>query len=136
MGEKVTPNTPAVLLAKKLINIAPKGLTKVFYSDNGSTAVEVALKMALQYWWNKREAHSSRLKIIAFTNSYHGDTFGSMSVSDRSVFTKAFHDLLFDVVFIDTPTADNLAQSKALIAFSVRVPATSRWLAIISTPAQ
>ena len=104
---------PAVELAERLLPHLPGPFSKIFYSDNGSTATEVALKMALQYWWNQG---TTKTKIIAFNNSYHGDTFGSMSVSDRSVFTKAFHDLLFEVVFIDTPTADNLAHTKDIIA--------------------
>lgn len=75
---------------------------KVFYSDNGSTAVEAAIKMAIQFWWNKGE---ERRKIIAFRDAYHGDTFGSMSVSARGVFTGPYQSLLFDVLFIDTPVA-------------------------------
>jgi adenosylmethionine-8-amino-7-oxononanoate aminotransferase len=97
---------PAVELAERLLPLLPGHFSRVFYSDNGSTATEVALKMAIQYWWNQNEKH--RKKILAFHHSYHGDTFGAMSVSDRSVFTLAFHDLLFDVVFIDTPTTTNL----------------------------
>lgn len=125
---------PAVALAEKLLPLLPNQFAKIFYSDNGSTSTEVALKMALQFWWNKREevtsfklqvaskepvtdnlqpVTSNRSKILAFNNAYHGDTFGAMSVSDRSVFTLAFHDKLFEVVFIDTPTANNI---DALIA--------------------
>lgn len=74
---------------------------KVFYSDNGSTAVEAAIKMALQFWSNKGKP---RTKIICFRDAYHGDTFGSMSISARGVFTQPYNRLLFDVVFIDTPT--------------------------------
>ncbi len=105
---------PAVELAERLLPLLPGPFSKIFYSDNGSTSTEVALKMVLQYWWNR--GSGSKLKILAFNNSYHGDTFGSMSVSDRSVFTKAFHELLFDVLFIDTPEPGNIAQSKAIIA--------------------
>lgn len=97
---------PAVALAEKLLPMLPGNFAKVFYSDNGSTSTEVALKMSIQYWWNKGE--KQRTKILAFNNSYHGDTFGAMSVSDRSVFTMAFHGMLFEVVFIDTPTDDNI----------------------------
>lgn len=97
---------PAVDLAEQLLPLLPGKFNRVFYSDNGSTSTEVALKMSIQYWWNKGQ--KQRTKILAFTNSYHGDTFGAMSVSDRSVFTMAFHDLLFEVVFIDTPTDDNI----------------------------
>lgn len=104
---------PAVTLAERLIPYLPGDFARIFYSDNGSTSTEVALKMAIQFWWNKEEKR--RNKIIAFNNSYHGDTFGAMSVSDRSVFTLAFHDLLFDVIFIDTPTTENITALKAII---------------------
>ncbi|HXB94346.1 MAG TPA: adenosylmethionine--8-amino-7-oxononanoate transaminase [Puia sp.] len=96
---------PAVSLAERLLPLLPGEFTRVFYSDNGSTAVEVAMKMALQYWRNQG---LNRRKVLAFHHSYHGDTFGAMSVSERSVFTEAFRDYLFDVVFIDTPSPDNL----------------------------
>lgn len=99
---------PAIELAARLIPRLPGKFSKIFYSDNGSTATEVSLKMALQFWWNK--GIKQRRKILAFNNSYHGDTFGAMSVSDRSVFTLAFHDLLFDVIFIDTPTVENIEE--------------------------
>jgi adenosylmethionine-8-amino-7-oxononanoate aminotransferase len=103
---------PAVHLAERLLPILPGHQQRVFYSDNGSTAVEVALKMCIQYWHNKGE---KRTKILAFSNSYHGDTFGAMSVSSRSVFTRVFDDFLFDVHFIDTPTKDNITALKAQI---------------------
>jgi adenosylmethionine---8-amino-7-oxononanoate aminotransferase len=113
---------PAVELAERLLQILPGKFSKIFYSDNGSTSTEVAIKMALQFWWNhdKRgktlnEAHQTKTKILAFNNSYHGDTFGAMSVSDRSVFTLAFHPLLFEVIFIDTPSAENMAKIKSTI---------------------
>lgn len=104
---------PAIELASRLLPILPGKFSKVFYSDNGSTSTEVALKMSIQYWWNMGEPR--RKTILAFKNSYHGDTFGAMSVSDRSVFTLAFHDWLFDVQFLDTPTAENLTDLKATI---------------------
>ena len=104
---------PAVKLAERLLPILPGNFSKIFYSDNGSTATEVALKMCIQYWWNRDQ--KQRKKILAFTNAYHGDTFGAMSVSDRSVFTLAFHDLLFEVVFIDTPATNNIHELKAII---------------------
>jgi len=125
---------PAVDLAEKLLQILPGNLSKIFYSDNGSTATEVALKMAVQYWWNQEEEKElgignwefgegskpatnnlKRTKILAFKNAYHGDTFGAMSVSDRSIFTLAFHDLLFEVIFIDTPTQENIGDIKAVV---------------------
>ncbi len=103
---------PAVELAERLIPLLPGTFSKVFYSDNGSTATEVAIKIALQYWSNQG---IKRNKILAFNHSYHGDTFGAMSISDRSIFTKAFEDKLFEVVFIDTPTEHNLAELEATI---------------------
>lgn len=104
---------PAISLAERLLKILPHSFSKIFYSDNGSTSTEVALKMAIQYWWNKQQKH--RKKIFAFKNAYHGDTFGAMSVSDRSVFTLAFHDLLFEVIFLDTPSPENITASIAMI---------------------
>jgi len=98
---------PAVNLAERLLEILPDNQRRVFYSDNGSTAIEVALKMAIQYWDNKG---TRKHKILAFKNAYHGDTFGAMSVSGRSVFTRVFDDLLFDVHFLDVPTAENISQ--------------------------
>jgi adenosylmethionine-8-amino-7-oxononanoate aminotransferase len=88
---------PAVRLAEQLLSILPKNQSRIFYSDNGSTAVEVAVKMALQYWVNQGE---KRTKIIAFDHAYHGDTFGAMAVSSRGPFTVAFNDLLFEVIHI------------------------------------
>jgi adenosylmethionine-8-amino-7-oxononanoate aminotransferase len=97
----------AISLAEKLLDILPSGFAKVFYSDNGSTAVEAAIKMSLQYWRNRGE---DRSKIICFRDAYHGDTFGSMSISARGVFTEPYSRLLFDVIFIDTPDYTNEAQ--------------------------
>lgn len=85
---------PAVELAEKLLAVLPRGLSRVFYSDNGSTAVEAALKMACQYWANRGE---QRTRVIALEGAYHGDTVGAMSASARSVFTRAFEPWLFEV---------------------------------------
>ncbi len=104
---------PAVRLAERLISILPGKPAKIFYSDNGSTAVEVALKMAIQFWINKGVA--GRNKILAFEHAYHGDTFGAMSVSGRGLFTNAFRDLLFDVEYIETPNEGNLEDIKSVI---------------------
>lgn len=86
---------PAVELAEKLVSILPENLTRVFYSDNGSTAVEVALKMAYQFWQNRGEP--KRKTFVALENAYHGDTFGAMAASDASAFTAPFKHLLFNV---------------------------------------
>ncbi len=90
---------PAVQLAERLLPLLPGQFSKVFYSDNGSTAVEVALKMAIQFHRNKEQ--KKRNKILALRNSYHGDTFGAMSVSERGVFTMAFDNYLFEVIFLE-----------------------------------
>ena len=86
---------PAVDLAERLLAVLPPGLTRVFYSDNGSTAVEVALKLACQYWGNRGE--SSRKSFIALHHAYHGDTAGAMSASEDSIFTRPFAPMLFTV---------------------------------------
>ena len=86
-------NQPAVELAKRLVAIAPKGLSKVFYSDNGSTAVEIALKMAYQYYQNIGQ-HQKRT-LVHLTNSYHGDTLGSVSVGGISLFHQVYRGLIF-----------------------------------------
>jgi len=101
---------PAVDLAEKLIKVLPGNFSKIFYSDNGSTATEVAIKMSLQFWMNKGERNKN--KILAFHHSYHGDTFGAMSISERGTFTLAFRDKLFEVIFIETPDDKNCNQLK------------------------
>ena len=103
----------AVELAERLLAILPDNQQKAFYSDNGSTAIEVAIKMCLQYWLNKGD---QRTRILAFNNAYHGDTFGAMAVSGRSAFTKAFDSLLFEVEFIDTPNKQNIQSLKSQIS--------------------
>lgn len=91
---------PAEKLAQELVKKLPNGLNRVFYSDNGSTAVEVALKMVYQYWVNQNQ---QRQKFIAFQGAYHGDTFGAMSVGSRSLFSQVFSDMLFEVDFLPFP---------------------------------
>ncbi|MFT2011419.1 adenosylmethionine--8-amino-7-oxononanoate transaminase [Pontibacter sp. 13R65] len=100
----------AVELAERLIQVLPEGQRRIFYSDNGSTAVEVALKMALQFWHIQG---IPKTQIIAFRDSYHGDTFGAMSVSARSTFTAPFQQFLFDVDFIDVPVPGHEEQTFA-----------------------
>jgi len=87
-------NTPSIELAGRLIAIAPQGLKKVFYSDNGSTAVEIAVKMAYQYWQNTGSPQKTRL--VHLGNSYHGDTLGSVSVGGIDLFHKVYRKLIFE----------------------------------------
>ncbi len=91
---------PAIILAEKLMEILPNNQQKVFFSDNGSTAVEVAIKVALQYFFNKGEQKTT---IIAFENAFHGDTFAAMAASGISFFTEAFQGMLIDVIRIPVP---------------------------------
>lgn len=93
---------PAVDLAEKLLQILPKSMSKVFYSDNGSTAVEVALKIAIQYFKNGN-SKTAKKKVVCFRNSYHGDTFGAMAVAGKGIFNKPFWSYLFEVEMIDPP---------------------------------
>jgi adenosylmethionine-8-amino-7-oxononanoate aminotransferase len=96
---------PAEDLARGLLEIAPRGLAHVFYSDSGSTAVEVALKMALGFWKNhtSKIGEGPRTRIIALEHAYHGDTVGTMSAGARGVFNAAYAPLLFDVVRLPFP---------------------------------
>lgn len=91
---------PAIVLAEKLIEILPKNQQKIFFSDNGSTAVEVAIKVALQYFFNKGEKKTT---IIAFENAFHGDTFAAMAASGISFYTQAFQGMFIDVIRIPVP---------------------------------
>jgi adenosylmethionine-8-amino-7-oxononanoate aminotransferase len=94
-------HAPAVELAERLVTVLPRGLTRVFYSDNGSTAVEVAVKLAMQYWINT--GSPQRRSIVALHHAYHGDTVGAMSVSEDSIFTRAFASLVFPVSRAEAP---------------------------------
>lgn len=92
-----------VKLARKLVEIAPAGLNYVFFSDDGATAVEVALKMAFQYWRQCPNPQPQKTKYLAFDNAYHGDTLGSVSVGGVARFHEMFRPLLFDVIRMPTP---------------------------------
>ena len=94
-------NIPAIELAKKLVELTPVGLKKVFYSDNGSTAVEIALKMAYQYWQHKGEPQ--RKLFVHFDKAYHGDTIGAMSVGGIDSFHTTFDSLLFKGIRVFVP---------------------------------
>jgi adenosylmethionine---8-amino-7-oxononanoate aminotransferase len=103
-------HSPAIELADNLISILPHQFAKVFFSDNGSTSVEVAIKLALQFWHN--QGFRYKTKIIAFENSYHGDTFGAMSVGAKSIFNAAFEQHLFAVNYIPVPNEQNIESVK------------------------
>ncbi|MFO0909890.1 MAG: adenosylmethionine--8-amino-7-oxononanoate transaminase [Isosphaeraceae bacterium] len=94
---------PAIELARRLVELAPAGLTRVFYSDDGATAVEVALKMAFQYWRQKANPEPRRSTFIALTNAYHGDTLGDVSVGGVDRFHAAFGPLLFPTIRVSSP---------------------------------
>lgn len=93
----------AIELAERICGILPAQFQKVFFSDDGSTAVEVALKMVVQYWYNKG---IQKNKILALDGAYHGDTFGAMSVGQRGGFNIPFEPYFFDVEFLDFPVLD------------------------------
>src|SRR5437867_5403035 len=97
-----------VKLARRLVQIAPAGLNHVFFSDDGATAVEVALKMAFQYWRQHEKPQPQRTKYLAWDNAYHGDTLGSVSVGGVARFHEMFQPLLFDVVRLPAPNTYRL----------------------------
>jgi len=93
-------HAPAETVAQRLLKIVPEGLSRVFFSDSGSTSVEVALKMALGYW---RNVGAKRTRLLALEHAYHGDTIGTMSAGARGVFNAAYEPLLFEVGRIPYP---------------------------------
>lgn len=96
-------NPPAIRLARELVKIAPPGLTRVFYSDDGSTAVEVALKMAVQYWQQRHPEAGPKNSFLHLKLAYHGDTIGAVSVGNIELFHARFRPLLFPTVEADPP---------------------------------
>ena len=92
---------PAVRFAERLLEILPQNQAKIFYSDNGSTAVEVALKMAIQYFHN--QGFTKKRKVIALENGYHGDTFGAMAVGAKSAFNAPFEGFLYETIYLPVP---------------------------------
>ena len=95
-------HTPAIELAEELVKIVPRGLGKVFYSDNGSTAVEVALKMAFQFW-QQSSRRNRKTKFISLKNGYHGDTLGSVSVGGIDLFHGIYKPFLFSTFQVESP---------------------------------
>ena len=108
---------PAVKVAEKLLAILPQNQQKLFFSDNGSTAVEIAIKVALQYFFNKGE---KRTTIIAFENAFHGDTFAAMAASGISLFTDAFQGMFIDVVRIPVPVVGQEEVSFSALAKALK----------------
>lgn len=102
---------PATTIASRLKKHLPSNQQRFFFSDNGSTAVEIAMKMAIQYWSNQAKG---KCKIIALENAYHGDTFGAMSAGGRGIFNAPFHDFMFEVSYLPFPAAG--AESKTIEA--------------------
>jgi len=100
---------PAIKLSEELIKILPNNQEKLFFSDNGSTSVDIAIKMSLQYHFNQGE---KRGKVIALEGGFHGDTFGAMSVSGLSVYNGPFEDFFIDVARIPVPTKENILSVK------------------------
>jgi adenosylmethionine-8-amino-7-oxononanoate aminotransferase len=92
---------PAIVLARRLVEIAPPGLTKVFFSDNGSTAVEVALKVAFQFWRNRGQSRKQRF--LKLSDAYHGDTLGAVAVGGIPLFHEIYRPLLFDTLEAPAP---------------------------------
>jgi adenosylmethionine-8-amino-7-oxononanoate aminotransferase len=106
----------AVELSEKLIEILPSNQQKIFFNDNGSTAVEAAIKMAFQYHFNKGEKRNT---LIAFEDGFHGDTFGAMSVSGLSVYNGPFEDYFLKVERIPVPRGDNLTEVLSRLQFLI-----------------
>src|SRR6266852_908912 len=96
-------NVPSIQLARRLVELAPSGLTRVFYSDDGATAVEVALKMAFQYWRQCPRPRPEKSRFLALNRAYHGDTLGDVSVGDLARFHHLFAPLLFPTVRAPSP---------------------------------
>jgi len=92
---------PAILLAARLMQIVPRNLKKVFYSDSGAISTEVAFKLAAQYWYNI--GHGEKCEFVGFAEAYHGDTFGAMSVGRTEAFHKPYFPMLFKTHFAPTP---------------------------------
>ena len=104
----------AAELAARLVELAPPGLSRVFYSESGSTAVEIALKMAFQYWQQRGGQHRRRTSFVALAEGYHGDTLGSVSVGGIDLFHGAYGPLLFDCHRVAPGDAESLATGAGL----------------------
>ncbi len=116
-------------LAERICNILPNNhFEKVFYSDNGSTAIEVALKMCFQYWHNQS---TTKNRVLALEGAYHGDTFGAMSVGERDYFNKPFEPFFFDVDYLAFPTKES---EEGLLNQAEKLFASNEFVALIVEP--
>jgi adenosylmethionine-8-amino-7-oxononanoate aminotransferase len=108
----------AIKLAEKLVEITPEGLSRCFYADNGSAAVEVALKMSFHYWRNKGQ--NQKTKFITLENSYHGETLGALAVGDVALYKETYDPLLMDVITVPGPDCYNREQGESWADYSAR----------------
>ncbi|AZS50254.1 adenosylmethionine--8-amino-7-oxononanoate transaminase [Entomomonas moraniae] len=99
---------PIIELAERLVEVTPNGLDRCFFADNGSSCIEIALKMSFHYWLN--QGKPQKRKFITLTNSYHGETVAAMSVGDVSIFTETYKALLFDVIKVSSPDCYSRAE--------------------------
>jgi len=109
---------PAVALAEELVRVTPPGLERVFYADNGSAAIEVALKMSFHYWLN--QGHGEKTRFIALTGSYHGETLGALSVSDVALYRKTYAPLLLTPILAPSPDAYEAEPGESAAAVAQR----------------
>lgn len=110
---------PAVKLAESLVAILPEGLGRIFYTDNGSSAIEASLKMSYHYWLNQQQ--QSKTKFITLTNSYHGETLGALSVGNVELYKDTYKPLLFDVISVPSPDCFYREQGETEQSYSERM---------------
>jgi len=110
---------PAIELAEQLVEITPPGLTRCFYADNGSSAIEVALKMSYHYWRNRGRPQKTRF--ITLTNSYHGETLGALAVGDVELYKKTYAALLMDVISVPSPDCYQREPGESCAEYSERL---------------
>jgi len=118
----------AVELSERITKVLPENFQRVFFSDNGSTSTEVALKMSFQYWFNKDE---DRKRVLAIEGAYHGDTFGAMSVGERDMFNRPFEPFFFDVDYLPFPESDKEAE---ILAKAEQLLSTKTFASLILEP--
>src|SRR5262249_43945336 len=106
-----TTHEPAARLAEELVAVAPRGLTRVFYTDNGSTAIEVAVKIAVQYW--RQSGRPAKTRFVALDGAYHGDSIGAMSLGGVDVFKRPYAGVLFECFHAASPAEASYAQAFA-----------------------